>query len=158
MTDLHPSIRVILADEHVVERARIHQFLEHAGDIQILAEAGDGEAALAIIQSIQPDVAVLDIHMPKASAIEVSCKVRANHWPVGLLILTSYDDIPYLSAVLQAGTNGYVLKTASPDEIIQAVRDVYRGKSVLNEAILSKVLAQRSNQKPVPETDLLTQR
>ena len=158
MTDQYPSIRVILADDLVVERARIRQSLECGGDIQILAEAGDGDAALTIIQNTQPDVAVLDIHMPKASGIEVACKVRANRWPVGLLILTSYDDAPYISAVLHAGANGYVLRTASPDEIIQAVRDVSQGKSVLDESILPTVLAQRSNQKPVPETDLLTQR
>jgi len=142
MTDLHPSIRVILADQHVVVRTRIRQVLERAGDIQILAEAGDGQTALAIIQSIQPEVAVLDIHMPKVSGIEISCKVRANRWPVGLLILTSYNDAPYVSPVLQAGANSYVLKTASPDEIINAVRDVYQGKSVLDATIFPKVLAR----------------
>ncbi len=137
MTDLHPSIRVILADQHAPKRARLRQFLERAGGIQFLAEAGDGKTTLAIIQSIQPDVAVLNIHMPEISGIEISCRVRANHWPVKLLMLTSCDDAPYVAPVLQARANGYILDTASRDEIIRAVRDVNQGKIV---EFLDKVL------------------
>ena len=88
------------------------------------AEADDGEMAQTMITRQQPDVAVLDIQMPKASGIEVTRWVRANFPQVGVLILTAYDDDPYVLAVLQAGANGYVLKTASPVELIQAVRDV----------------------------------
>ncbi|NIT55003.1 MAG: response regulator, partial [Aliifodinibius sp.] len=73
---------------------------------------------------LHPDVVVLDIQMPKASGIEVTRWVRQHHREIGILILTAYDDDPYVMAVIQAGANGYVLKTASPDEIIQAVKDV----------------------------------
>lgn len=138
-------IKVILADDHAVVRAGIRQFLESAGDIEVIAEASDGAAAIELIGQFRPDVAVLDIQMPKFTGIEVSRQVRANRWTVGVLILTSYDDDPYITAVLKAGANGYVLKTASPEEIIQAVRDVNQGKSVLDATILPKVLAQISN-------------
>ena len=137
-----PMIRVILADDHAVVRAGIRQFLEQAGDIQVIFEASDGEMALESIGRMSPDVVVLDIQMPKGTGIEVSREIRARRWPIGVLILTSYDDDPYISAVLRTGANGYVLKTASPDEIINAVRDVYQGKSVLDSAILPKVMAQ----------------
>ena len=70
--------------------------------------------------------------------------IRSNRWPVGVLVLTAYEDDPYVTAVLKAGANGYVLKTARPQEIIQAVRDVYQGKSVLDRAIVSKVMAYLS--------------
>jgi len=139
---MSPPIRVLLADDHAVVRAGIRQFLERAGDIQIVAEASDGEAAQALIEQHRPDVAVLDIQMPKASGIEVTRWVRAHQPAVGVLILTAYDDDPYVMAVLQAGANGYVLKTASPGEIIQAVRDVYAGKSALDAAIAQKLMAQ----------------
>ena len=135
------KIKVLLADDHQMVRAGIRQLLESAGDIQVIAEAGDGEEAQALIQKHKPDVAVLDIQMPKASGIEVTRWVRANLPEVGVLILTAYDDEPYVMAVLQAGANGYVLKTASTDELIQAVRDVNEGKSALDPAITRKLMS-----------------
>lgn len=152
------TIRVLLADDHAVVRAGIRQFLERAGDIQVIGEVSDGEQAIEMIERMAPEVAVLDIQMPKATGIEVSRVIRAHRWPIGVLILTSYDDDPYISAVLKTGANGYVLKTASPDEIIHAVRDVYQGKSVLDAEILPKVMAQIANPNPAPLYEPLTDR
>src|SRR5512137_1326498 len=144
MSSSKPSktkIRVLLADDHHIVRAGIRQLLESAKDIQAVAEAGDGEEAQTLIQKHKPDVAVLDIQMPKASGIEVTRWVRSHLPEVGVLILTAYDDEPYVMAVLQAGANGYVLKTASADELIQAVRDVNEGKSALDPAITKKLMS-----------------
>lgn len=146
MTTSSP-IRVLLADDHAVVRTGTRQFLEHAGDIEVVAEAGDGAEAKALIEEHQPDVAVLDIQMPEASGIEVTRWLRANHRQVGVLILTAYEDDPYVIAVLQAGANGYVLKTAAPVEIIQAVRDVHDGKSALDPVITQKVMDRIAGQK-----------
>ena len=134
-------IRVLLADDHAVVRAGIRQFLEQASDLLIIAEAEDGQMACDLITRHRPDVAVLDIQMPKATGIEVTRWVRANHPEVGVLVLTAYDDDPYVLAVLEAGANGYVLKTASPPSIVQAVRDVHEGKSALDPAIASRLIA-----------------
>jgi DNA-binding NarL/FixJ family response regulator len=153
----HP-IRVILADDHAVVRAGIRQFLEHSGDIQIVGEADDGLAAQELIRKNVPDVAVLDIQMPKASGIEVTRWIRSNIRQVGILILTAYDDDPYVMAVLQAGANGYVLKTASPNEIIQAVRDVNAGKSALDATIAHKLIAQIANRGDMQDVESLTER
>jgi DNA-binding NarL/FixJ family response regulator len=100
---------------------------------------------MELIKQHQPDVIVLDIQMPKASGIEVTRWVREHYREVGVLILTAYDDDPYVMAVLQAGANGYVLKTASPKEIIRAVRDVHAGKSALDAEIVQKMVAQVSS-------------
>ena len=135
------KIRVLLADDHHIVRAGIRQLLESARDLQVIAEAGDGEEAQVLIEKNKPDVAVLDIQMPKASGIEVTRWVRAHLPEVGVLILTAYNDDPYVMAVLQAGANGYVLKTAKADELIQAVRDVNEGKSALYPAITSKLMS-----------------
>lgn len=151
-------IRVLLADDHAVVRAGIRQFLEHAYDIVVIAEADDGEAAKVLIQQHLPDVAVLDIQMPKASGIEVTRWIRSNHRQVGVLILTAFDDDPYVLAVLQAGANGYVLKTASPMDIIQAVRDVDAGKSALDPEITQKVMAQIAGHKEALPVEQLTDR
>jgi len=148
----------LLADDHAVVRAGIRQFLEQADDIQVVAEADDGVAAQALIEQHQPDVAVLDIQMPKATGIDVTRWVRAHHRDVGVLILTAYDDTPYVMAVLQAGANGYVLKTASPREIIRAVRDVHAGNSALDASILQKMMSQISTAKQAPLVERLTGR
>ncbi|MCJ7624357.1 MAG: response regulator transcription factor [Anaerolineaceae bacterium] len=134
------QIRVLLADDHSVVRAGIRQFLEQAGDIRVVAEAENGQVAKKLMEQHLPDVAVLDIQMPMISGIDLTRWIRGNYRKTGVLILTAYDDNPYSMAVLQAGANGYVLKTASPDEIIQAVRDVYHGKSVLDPAVTQKVM------------------
>lgn len=135
------KIRILLADDHHLVRAGVRQLLESASDLQVIAEAGDGEEAQSLIQKHKPDVAVLDIQMPKASGIEVTRWVRAHLPEVGVLILTAYDDDPYVMAVLQAGANGYVLKTGQADELIQAVRDVYEGKSALDPVIARKLMS-----------------
>ena len=156
---MNDSIRVLLADDHAVVRAGIRQFLEHASDITVIAEADDGEMAQDLINQHKPDVAVLDIQMPKATGIEVTRWVRAHHRGVGVLVLTAYDDDPYVMAVLQAGANGYVLKTASPASIVQAVRDVYEGKSALDSTITQKLMAQISGRTPaLPTHESLTAR
>jgi len=146
------KIRILLADDHHIVRAGIRQLLESAQDIQVIAEAGDGEEAQSLIQQHKPDVAVLDIQMPKASGIEVTRWVRSHLPGVGVLILTAYDDEPYVMAVLQAGANGYVLKTAKTEELIQAVRDVYEGKSALDPSITQKLMSnlfKRSEKTPI---------
>ncbi len=145
-------IRVLLADDHAVVRAGICQFLEQAADIQVIAQAGDGLMAQELIREYKPDVAVLDIQMPKATGIEVTRWARANYREVGVLVLTAYDDDPYVLAVLQAGANGYVLKTAAPAEIVQAVRDVHEGKSVLDPTIAYKLMAHIAGRSGPPTT------
>jgi len=151
-------IRVILADDHVVVRAGIRQILEHAGDIEVVAEADNGEAAQDLVREYHPDVAVLDIQMPKATGIEATRWIRANSKDVGVLILTAYNDDPYIMAVLQAGANGYVLKTASPDELIQAVRDVHEGKSVLDASVTQKLMAHMFSGSKTGSVEQLTDR
>ncbi len=151
-------IRVILADDHAVVRAGIRQFLERAGDIQVVAEADDGAVAQELITKHRPDVVVLDIQMPRVSGIEVTRWVRAHHREVGVLILTAYDDDPYVLAVLQAGANGFVLKTASPAEIIQAVHEVHAGKSVMDPAITYKVMAHIAGRRPDSLVEQLSER
>jgi DNA-binding NarL/FixJ family response regulator len=151
-------IRVLLADDHTIVRAGIRRFLEQPGDIEIVAEAEDGETAKALIEQLKPDVAVLDIQMPKASGIEVTRWIRANVQGVGVLILTAYDDTPYVMGVLQAGANGYVLKTASPEELIQAVYDVHAGKSALDQTIARKVMTQMFDQHKASAYPPLTDR
>ncbi|HSR21248.1 MAG TPA: response regulator transcription factor [Anaerolineales bacterium] len=152
------KIKVLLADDHHMVRAGIRELLEGAGDLQVVAEAGDGEEAQALIQKFKPDVAVLDVQMPKVSGIEVTRWVRSTQPGVGVLILTAYDDDPYVMAVLQAGANGYILKTAQADELVQAVRDVHEGKSALDPAITRKLMSNLFKSSEQLAVEALTER
>lgn len=151
-------IRVILADDHAVVRSGIKQFLEQAGDILIVAEAEDGLKAQEIILEHQPDVAVLDIQMPGLTGIELTKWLKEIKPEIGILVLTAYDDEPYVKAVLKAGANGYILKTSTPTEIIQAVREVNDGKSVLDSVIaknlITKITADENIYEPITEREL----
>jgi DNA-binding NarL/FixJ family response regulator len=153
-----PTIRVLLADDHAVVRAGIRQFLEYAGGIEIVAECGDGNEACRQIEKQAPDVAVLDIQMPGMTGIEVIHWMREKKLPTGILVLTAYDDDPYIQAVLRAGANGYVLKTADPMEIAQAVRDVYAGKSVLDAALAMRLIRRGGHAQQDDLVEALTER
>lgn len=157
-TQSQSTIRVLLADDHVVVRAGIRQFLEQSPDIQVIAEASNGQEACELLEKHKPDVAVLDIQMPILSGIEVTRWIRSNRLTIGVLVLTAYDDEPFVQAVLQAGANGYVLKTAEPQEIVEAVRDVFHGKSVLDAALAQKLIAKLSGKSKSNMVEPLTER
>jgi DNA-binding NarL/FixJ family response regulator len=157
MAEPEDRVRVLLADDHAIVRQGIARFLGDAGSLVVVAEASDGQQALDRIRLGGVDVAVLDIQMPRLSGIEVARAVRAERIPVGILILTAFDDEPYVRAVLEAGANGYVLKTADAEEIIEAVLDVHAGRSVLDPAIARQLMARLSGREPAP-VEALTDR
>lgn len=157
-SDNQSIIRILLADDHIVVRAGIRQFLELSPDLQVVAEASNGQEACELLKQFNPDVAVLDIQMPMMSGIEVTRWIRSHRMPVGILVLTAYDDDPYVQAVLRAGANGYVLKTADPQEIIQGIRDVFHGKSVLDAALARKLIAKLVRQEETSPVESLTER
>ena len=158
MATTSPPLRVILADDHSVVRRGIRQFLETAADIAVVAEASDGPEAIRLIREHTPDVAVLDIQMPGQSGIEVTRSIRAERLPVGVLILTAFDEPPYVKAVLAAGANGYVLKTADAREIVEAVQAVHEGQYVLHPAVALKLIEQVLTLQPGTVTESLTER
>ena len=152
------SIRVVLADDHAVVRKGMRDFLEEDMEIEVVAEASDGDKAKELIVSLAPDVAVLDVRMPRATGIEVTRWVREQGLPVRVLILTAYDDDPFVIAAMQAGANGYVLKTAEADEITAAIRSIHAGQPVIAPDIAQKLishmaLGSQSNQFVEPVTD-----
>jgi DNA-binding NarL/FixJ family response regulator len=134
------KIRVILADDHPAVRAGIRQFIERAPDIEVLAEADDGRAALDLIRRYQPDVAVLDLQMPGLSGLEVIAQARQEQPASRFIVLTAYDDDPYIFAALRAGARGYLLKTAGPEELARAIRLVNAGQSALDPSVTERVI------------------
>lgn len=147
------KIRVLLADDHAVVRKGIREFLEESGGVEVVAEADDGAEALRLIEEHQPSVAVLDIRMPEMTGVEATRQIKERFPQVRVLILTAYDDDPYVFALLQAGADGYVLKTASSDELVRAVHTIHRGESALSPEIASKVVRQAISGRPEGATD-----
>lgn len=151
-------IRVVLADDHTVVRAGTRRILETAPDIRVVAEAGNGKQAMEAIAATRPDVAILDMKMPDPGGIEVTKWIRENVPSTAALVLSAYDDDPYVLAVLQAGANGYVLKSADAEDIIRAVRSVHAGKSAVDPEIARKVLRSLSGAQAAEQPERLTAR
>lgn len=154
-------IRVLLADDHVLVRQGIRQFLDKAEGIEVVAEANDGAEALRLVETVKPDVAVLDIRMPEVTGVEATRRIKQHDPDVRILILTAYDDDPYVFALLKEGADGYVLKTAGAEALVQAVRDVNAGTAALSPEIATKVVRQMGQQGPsgaADQTEPLTER
>lgn len=150
-------ISVLLADDHAVVRRGIRDFLAEDAAIEVIAEADDGAEAWAKLAQRLPDVAVLDIRMPEMTGIELTKRIKECYPAVRVLILTAYDDEPYIFALLRAGADGYILKTAKGSELRQAVKNVASGKSVLDPEIAAKVIANVTDARhvePLSEREL----
>jgi DNA-binding NarL/FixJ family response regulator len=141
-------IRVLLADDHAVVRKGIRDFLEADPQIRVVAEADDGAMAWRQLGQQPADVAVVDIRMPSLNGIELTKRIKASYPHVRVLILSAYDDEPYILALLRAGADGYILKTAQGDELVRAVKQVYGGKSALGPEVAAKVVASLSDTPP----------
>ena len=134
------KIKILIADDHAVVREGTRQILEQEPDLDVVAEAVDGEEAVRLTGSSKPDVAIIDIAMPKVDGIEATKQIKALYPAVAVLILTAYDDDQFVFGLLEAGAAGYLLKSVRGRELVDAVRRVYAGESVLHPAIARKVL------------------
>jgi DNA-binding NarL/FixJ family response regulator len=138
--DVMDKIRILLADDHVVVRQGTRELLEREGDLEVVAEAGDGEEAVRLANSQRPDVAIMDISMPKLNGIEATRQIKAIQPGTAVLVLTAYDDDQYIFALLEAGAAGYLLKNVRAEELVDAVRAVHAGESVLHPTVARKVI------------------
>jgi len=150
---LKTPIRVVLADDHAVVRKGIREFLEESGEIVVIAEAATGTEALQLIEQFRPDVAVLDIQMPGMTGIEVTRQVKVAYPEVRVLILTAYDDDPYVFALLRAGADSYMLKSAASEDLVRAVKNTADGGKVLDPSVTDKVVAQVASGRPAAAHD-----
>ncbi|MCE1255305.1 MAG: response regulator transcription factor [Anaerolineae bacterium] len=138
------SIRVLIIDPQNVVRAGLRLFLEQQPDMEVVAETADGSEALSLIETFNPDVLICDIQTSEMSGFEITRRAQATQWKGNVLIFTSFEDDIYINAFLKSGASGYLLKTASDAEIVHAVRSVHQKKSVVDPAVLHKVVAQAS--------------
>jgi NarL family two-component system response regulator LiaR len=134
------KIKVIIADDHAVVREGTRKILEQEEDIQVLAEAANGEESVELAAKLNPDVILMDISMPKMDGIEATKIIKKRNPAITILILTAYDDDQFIFSLLEAGAAGYLLKNIHHRELVDAIRAVYSGESVLHPSVARKVL------------------
>src|SRR6266571_190090 len=137
-------IRVLLADDHALVREGTRRLLETENDVEVVAEAASGEEAVDAAKKLHPDIALMDIAMPGMGGIEATRVIKASCPETAVLVLSAYDDEPYLMALLDAGAAGFLLKNVHGQELIQAIRAVARGESVLQPSIAEKMMRRLS--------------
>jgi DNA-binding NarL/FixJ family response regulator len=134
------GIEIIIADDHVVVRKGTRQILEAEPDFKVVGEAVNGEEAVKLVTELKPNVAIVDIAMPVLDGIKATKRIKAISPSTAVLILSVYDNDEFVFALLEAGAAGYLLKDASGQDIVNAIRAICRGESVLHPIIARKVM------------------
>jgi two-component system response regulator DevR len=135
-----PATRVFLLDDHEIVRRGLRELLEAEDDLEVVGEAGTAEQALARVPSTRPDVAVLDVQLPDGNGVDVARDLRSAHPEIQCLILTSFSDDDALFQAIMAGAAGYLLKQIKGTDLVDAIRRVAAGQSLLDPAVTARVL------------------
>ncbi|QES50640.1 DNA-binding response regulator [Streptomyces venezuelae] len=142
------TISVVIADDQEMVRTGFRMILESQPDMTVLADAGDGEAALAAVEAHRPDVLLLDIRMPKLDGLEVTRRLAGRSSPPRIVIVTTFDLDEYVHAALHGGASGFLLKDASPAMLVEAVRAAAVGDALVSPAITVRLLRDMAPRTP----------
>jgi len=133
-------VKVLVVEDHLITRQGICRLLEDENDLTVIGQAGDGEEAVQMVTDLEPDVVIMDVAMPKLNGIEATRQIKLIRPATAVLILSAYDDDEYVFGLVEAGAAGYLLKTASGEELSRAIQAVYKGEPVLDPTIARKIL------------------
>jgi len=158
MTEVKP-IRILIADDHTVVREGVRSLISIVPDIEIIGEAADGIEVVQKARSLQPDVILLDLVMPRQDGLAAINEIKQENPDARILVLTSFAEDEKIFPAIKAGALGYLLKDSSPQQLLQAIRDVYRGESSLHPTIAHKLISELNRSSDLPPTpDPLTER
>jgi len=156
---MNQKIRILIADDHPVLRKGIRTLIESEPDMQLAGEAADGASAVEMAARLKADVILMDLVMPGKNGIEAIRKIKAADPKARILVLTSFADDDKVLPAIKAGALGYILKVSAPQELIQAIRDVYHGEPSLQPTIARKLLLNLTDNKTEEhQPDALTER
>jgi two-component system, NarL family, response regulator LiaR len=147
------TIRVLIVDDHTIVRKGIRALLAEIAGLEVVGEAADGLEAIALAARLDPDVILMDLAMPRMDGIEATRQIRTQQPESRILVMTSFATDDKVLPAIKAGAQGYLLKESAPDDLVQAIRQIYRGESSLHPVIARKVLreiAHPADQPPTP--------
>lgn len=134
------KIKVLLADDHPLVRQGLSKVLSLESDIEIVAEAEDGETAIELVGKVLPDVVLMDINMPNINGIEATRRIKQRFSDVQVLVLTFHDEEEYVLALMRAGAKGYILKDIDPSIVAKAIRQVYQGDCFFPPTLINQIM------------------
>jgi len=140
-------IKILLAEDHKIVREGARQLLEQASDLVVVGEAESGEEAVQLAGTLQPDVVVMDLRMPGLNGLEATRQIRAAHAGVRVLMLSAYEAEQYVVPALEAGADGYLLKTVGGRELAQAIRNVHHGQTVLDPQVAGLIVGRLASRR-----------
>ncbi len=144
-------ITVLICDDHAIVREGTKKLLEQESDIEVVGEARDGAEAVEKARSLRPRVVAMDIAMPGMNGVEATRKIKSILPETAVIALTAYDDLPYISAILESGAAGYILKSARAEELILAIRAAATGDAILSRSVAQKVFSRGIRLSPVAQ-------
>src|SRR5512140_2048958 len=147
-------VKVLIVDDHHVVRQGLRTFLDLQDDIEVLGEAGDGQAAVELAAKLKPDVILMDLVMPRLDGIAATSRIKAAQAGVQVIALTSFAEDDKVIPAIRAGASSYLLKDVSPDALVQAIRAVHRGETPLHPEIARKLMEQVRGKEPAPPEQL----
>ncbi len=149
-----PRIQILLVDDHVVVRAGYRRFLEQEADCQVVAEASSGEEAYLQLQTLAPDIVILDLSMPGQGGLSVLRRMKLR-WPLlPILVFSMHDNLPFVVQAMRAGANGYITKSSEPEFMIRAVRSVVAGELTFSPDVARKMAAAENSATSQPTLGL----
>jgi len=156
MTDTNTMsnpIRILIVDDHAVVREGLRSFIQVKPDMEVVGEAADGIEAVEKALSLEPDVILLDIVMPRLDGVGTIEQLNQESCKARILVITSFTEDDQIFPAIKAGALGYLLKDSMPNELIQAIRDVYRGEPCLHPTIARKLMDELNRERDLPPTE-----
>ena len=151
------TVKLVIVDDHRVVRSGVKALIETEPGLEVIGEAGDGREAVTKVKAQQPDVVLMDLVMPEMDGVEATKELTKLSPAPEILILTSFSEEERIIQAIKAGASGYLIKDASPDELVQAIEDVYHGESTLDPKVAGTVLRSVQNE-PEDSAEELTDR
>ena len=140
------SIKIVIADDHPIVREGLATVLSMEEDLEVVGQAANGVEAVSLARDLCPDVILMDLQMPEMDGVQAIREIKAQSPEIGIIILTTYDTDEYIFSGIEAGARGYLLKDSSPAEVIEAIRTVHKGYSLIQPRVATRVLDRVSQQ------------